>query len=89
MPEFNLCDQYVAVTIEGHNDPFAVREDRPVLVWGGDPPPTCDLLNSLVVDAVPVVSFAGSTLPNRPVWVMSNQGTWHKVSKISWMGVTS
>ena len=72
MTDFNVCDHRVAVSLDGHNDPYAIREDRPVLVWGGDPPPTCDLLNSLVADAVPVVSFAGSPLPNRTVWIMSN-----------------
>lgn len=88
MPEFNLCDQYVAVTIEGHNDPFAVREDRPVLVWGGDPPPTCELLNSLVAEAWRVVLFV-SAKTKRTVWIMSNRGTWHKVLKVSRLGVAS
>lgn len=87
--DFNVSENYVAVTIEGHNEPFAVREDRPILVWGGDPPPTCDLLNSLVAEAWRVVLFAGQKLPKRTVWIMSNQGTWHKVSKVSWLGVAS
>lgn len=87
--DFNVSDKHVVVYIEGDETIHLVREDRPVLIWGGDPPPTCELLNSFVKDAFTVVSFAGRSLPKIPLWIMSKDFVWHKVTKVSWLGVVS